>query len=83
MYINTLHVHVHPVYTPWVGKCNEQLPLTAHPGTVEGVGDKEEGHHNDHHTGYLILDGVAAVSLLLLCLGVKDVQVSHEDGEDV
>ena len=52
----------------------------AHPSAVEGVGNKEEGHHEDDKPGYFILDRVATVQFLLPSLGVKDIQVLHEDG---
>lgn len=50
---------------------------------MEGVGDKEECHHEDDKASYFILDWVVVVELLLSGLCVKEVQVPHEDGEDV
>ena len=50
---------------------------------MEGVGNKEECHHENDKASHFILDRVAAIKLLLAGFGVKDVQVPHEDGEDV
>ena len=50
---------------------------------MEGVGNKEESHHEDDKTSYFILGRVVYVKLLLTSLGVKDIQVPHEDGENV
>lgn len=50
---------------------------------MEGVGNEEKRHHENDKASHFILDRVAAIHLLLTGLGIKDVQVPHEDGEDV
>ena len=50
---------------------------------MKGVGNKKECHHENDKASHFILDRVAAINLLLTGLGIKDVQVPHEDGEDV
>lgn len=50
---------------------------------MEGVGNKEECHHENDKASHFILARVAAIKLLLAGFGVKDVQVPHEDREDV
>ena len=57
--------------------------LACHPRAVEGVGDEEEGHHEDDEASNLALHRVRGVHLLgLLGLGVEEVEVPHVRGED-
>ena len=53
--------------------------LASDPGTVEGVGDEEERHHEDNEAGYLALDRVRRVRFLgFLCLRhIKELDIPH------